>query len=99
MTHFFSLKKYCLLFAPCSQTISLLKIRTKSIDKNETLKGNYISWQYKYSGMNKVFQTSGLGRALLTTVKIWPMSESPISVIQNQISIFCVFISDDGILI
>lgn len=66
----------------------LLKIQTKSIDKNETLKGNYISWQYKYSGMNKVFQISFLGRALLKTVKIWPMSKSPISVIQNQISFF-----------
>lgn len=66
----------------------LLKIQTKSIDKNETLKGNYISWQYKYSGMNKVFQISFLGRALLKTVKIWPMSNSPISVIQNQISFF-----------
>lgn len=89
-THFLSLKKYCLHFASCSQTV-FLKIRTKSIDKNETLKGNYISWQYKYSGMNKVSQTSCLGRALLKTVKIWPPSESPISFIQNQIHFFIFY--------
>lgn len=82
------LSAFCSLF---TNHFLLLKIQTKSIDKNETLKGNYISWQYKYSGMNKVFQTSCLGRALPKTVKIWPMSKSPISVIQNQISIFFLF--------
>lgn len=62
MTRLFSLKKYRLQFAPCSQIVS--KIPTKTIDKNETLKGNYISWQYKYSGMNKVSQTSRFRKSI-----------------------------------
>lgn len=38
--------------------------------------------------MNKVSQTFSLGRALLKTVNLWPLSGSQTAFIQNQISFF-----------
>lgn len=77
------------LFKKISSALCVLFTnRFENPNKNETLKGNYISWQYKYSGMNKVSQTFSLGRALLKTVNLWPLSGSQTVFIQNQISFF-----------